>query len=93
MNKLQQLKREVSRIKNRNLKVETDKAWETSLFRKILIAVLTYIIIVLFFFINGLSKPFVNAIVPTLGFMLSTLTIPIFKKYWIRYIYREKRKK
>ena len=90
MDNLKQLKNEVRDIQNRNKKVEADKAWETSFLRKILIAVFTYLIIVLFFFIAKLSKPFVNAIVPTLGFVLSTLTIPIFKKYWIKHIYAKK---
>ena len=88
---VEQLKQEIISIKNRNKKVETDKAWETSIFRKVLIAVLTYIIIVIFFFTAGLSTPFINAIVPTLGFMLSTLTIPIFKKFWVKYIYKKKK--
>lgn len=90
MDNIEQLKNEVEAIKARNKKVEVDKAWETSISRKILIAVLTYFVIVLFFFMAGLPKPFVNAIVPTLGFVLSTLTIPVFKKYWIRYIHRDK---
>jgi len=42
-------KKEIKNIIKRNKKVEADKAWETSFSRKILIAVLTYIVIVLFF--------------------------------------------
>ena len=56
---------EIKKIKIRNKKVEADKAWETSIFRKVLIAILTYLVIVLFFHITNLSKPFINAIVPT----------------------------
>ena len=89
MDNFEQLKCEVENIKNRNKKVEADKAWEISFARKALIAVLTYLIIVLFFFIVKLPNPFVNALVPTLGFVLSTLTVPIFKKYWIKYIYNK----
>jgi preprotein translocase subunit SecF len=80
---------EIIKIKQRNRKVETDKAWETSLFRKIVIAILTYIVIVFFFFAAGLTKPFINAIVPTVGFVLSTLSISIFKKLWIKYFYKK----
>jgi hypothetical protein len=83
------IEKEILLIKDRNKKVEADKAWETSLFRKILIAVLTYIVVVLFFLAAGLSRPFINPIVPTLGFVLSTLSLPIFKKIWIRNIYRK----
>jgi hypothetical protein len=90
MNNLEQLKNEVETIKSRNKKVEADKAWETSISRKVLIAILTYLVIVLFFFMANLPKPFANAIVPTLGFILSTLTVPIFKKFWLKYLYRNK---
>lgn len=79
------LEKEIEKIKQRNARVEADKAWETSLFRKILIAALTYVVVVLFFMFADLPKPFVNAIVPTAGFVLSTLSIPLFKKFWIRH--------
>ena len=84
MDELEQLKNEIQQIKERNVRVEADKAWETSLSRKILIAVLTYIVITLFFLAADLPKPFVNALIPTLAFILSTLSIPFFKKIWMR---------
>ena len=83
------LEQEIDIIKKRNLRVEADKAWETSYFRKILVALLTYIVIVSFFLVSELPKPFINSIVPTLGFLLSTLTVPVFKKFWIRNFYRK----
>ncbi|MFA6445679.1 MAG: hypothetical protein WCW14_00300 [Candidatus Paceibacterota bacterium] len=84
MNELEQIRCDIQEIKDRNTRVEADKAWETSWSRKILIAILTYIVIVIFFYFAELSKPFLSAIVPTLGFVLSTLSIPFFKKLWIR---------
>lgn len=84
MENIEQLKNEIALIKERNRRVEADKAWETSFSRKILIAILTYIVVVLFFLAADLEKPFINAIVPALGFILSTLTVSILKKYWIR---------
>jgi len=72
-------------IEERNKKVELDKSWETSLARKIVISILTYFTIVLFFFVAQLPKPLINSIVPTLGFVLSTLSLPFFKRIWIRY--------
>lgn len=71
-------------IERRNNKVEADKAWETSLSRKIIIAILTYGVIVTFFTFAELPKPFINSIVPTIGFVLSTLSLPYFKKLWLR---------
>jgi hypothetical protein len=84
MNELIQIQKDIAEIKARNARVETEKAWETSLFRKVLIAILTYIVIVLFFFFAKLSKPFLSAIVPTVAFILSTASIPYFKKIWIK---------
>lgn len=84
MDELQELKNEIIEIKKRNARVEADKAWETSLFRKMLVAILTYAVIVLFFAVAGLPKPFVNAIVPTLGFLLSTLSVSYFKTVWLK---------
>ena len=79
------LEKEIQEIKQRNKKVEADKAWEISLTRKISIAILTYIVIVIFFYFAGLSKPFINSIVPALAFVLSTLSLPYLKKIWLKY--------
>ena len=73
-------------IEQRNKKVELDKAWETSWSRRIIIAILTYLTIVLFFYFAQLPKPFINSIVPTTGFVLSTLSLPFFKKLWLKYV-------
>ncbi|MFA6325029.1 MAG: hypothetical protein WCX46_02265 [Candidatus Paceibacterota bacterium] len=85
MNELEQIKKDIEEIKERNARVEIDKKWETSIFRKVLVAILTYTVIVIFFTFAHLSKPFLNAIVPTLGFVLSTASIPFFKKLWLKY--------
>jgi len=85
MEKLELLEKEIEQIKQRNKKVEIDKAWEISYTRKIIIAILTYIVVVLFFYFAKLTSPFINAIVPTIGFLLSTLSISLFKKLWIKY--------
>ncbi len=84
MTTLKQLEKEIENIKKRNKKVEADKAWETSLARKLIISILTYITVVVFFFVAEVPKPFVNAIVPSIGFILSTLSVPFFKKIWLR---------
>jgi len=88
MDSLKELKKEIDSIKQRNRRVETDKAWETSWTRKLLIVLLTYIFIVLFFYFAGLSNPLINAIIPTLAFIISTLTLTLFKDMWIKYIYK-----
>ncbi len=84
MDGIEQIQKEIAEIKARNLRVETEKAWETSLFRKVLIAILTYTVIVIFFIFAKLPKPFLGAIVPAIGFILSTLSVSYFKNIWIK---------
>ncbi|KKQ23874.1 MAG: hypothetical protein US40_C0010G0006 [Candidatus Roizmanbacteria bacterium GW2011_GWC2_37_13] len=86
---LKEIEKEISLIKERNNKVETDKAWETSLTRKILLFIFTYLAIGLYINVIGVEKPWLNAVVPSVGFLLSTLTLPFFKNLWKRYIYRK----
>jgi hypothetical protein len=81
--KLQDLETRISNIEARNKAVEFDKRWETSWTRKISLALLTYISILLYFAVIGVASPFLNAIVPTAGFMLSTLTLPFLKNIWL----------
>ena len=77
------VKKEIAGLKERNARVEADKAWETSWARRGLIAVLTYVVVLLFFLVAQLPNAFINAIVPTIGFLISTLTVDLVKKEWI----------
>lgn len=79
-----QLKQEINDIKERNKKVECDKAWETSWSRRIALACLTYGMIALFFLMTGFDRPYSSALVPTAGFLLSTLSLSLLKKWWIK---------
>jgi sterol desaturase/sphingolipid hydroxylase (fatty acid hydroxylase superfamily) len=81
------MKEDIEQIKQRNKKVESDKAWETSKTRRIIIALMTYFVIVIFLWSINAPHPWLNAIVPALGFILSTLTFPFFKRVWLKYIY------
>ena len=84
MDNIKQLEKEINEIKERNRRVELDKAWETSWIRKGILLALTYIVIVVFFYFASLPNPFVNSIVPAIAFVLSTLSLPFFKKMWLR---------
>lgn len=85
MTTIAKLSKEIDLIKQRNARVELDKKWETSLVRRILIAFLTYLIMILFMSSIGVNSPFLNAIIPTLGFLLSTLTLEKVKRLWLNY--------
>ncbi|MBI5123583.1 hypothetical protein HZA75_07025 [Candidatus Roizmanbacteria bacterium] len=85
MTSISDLEKEILAIKNRNKKVEIDKAWETSWARKFLLMIFTYLAIGFYLRAINIEKPWLNAIVPSIGFLLSTLTLPFFKKIWEKY--------
>ncbi|TAL15041.1 hypothetical protein EPN95_00850 [Patescibacteria group bacterium] len=74
--------RRLDTIEARNKKVEADKAWETSWVRRISIMVLTYIVVSAYLAFVVHINPWINALVPVIGFLLSTLTIEFIKKRW-----------
>jgi len=80
---IEELKKRIEDIEKRNKRVENDKAWETSFLRKVLIIVLTYVFAVLYLKIADTTNPFLGAVVPCVGFFLSTQTLNIIKKRWI----------
>ena len=71
-------------IQERSRRVEADKAWETSMFRKILIAFITYVVASIALYSIGAENFYVGAVIPTLGFLLSTLSLPSIKAWWIK---------
>ena len=83
------MRTEVKKLTERNKRVETDKAWETSKTRRIIIAVITYSVVVIFLYSIGATKPWLSALVPTVGFLLSTLTLSLIKKFWVDRIYKK----
>lgn len=84
MDNIKELEKRISDIEARNKRVEGDKAWETSALRKILIVILTYIFAVLYLKVADTTNPFFGAVVPTVGFYLSTQTLNVIKKKWLK---------
>lgn len=82
MDKLTDLEDRVVKIERRNRTVETDKAWETSATRRLFLILFTYLAIGLYMSAVNIVNPWLNAVAPSIGFLLSTLTLPIFKKIW-----------
>ena len=82
--RIEKLEKRIELIEERNKRVEGDKAWETSLLRRVLIIVLTYVFAVLYLTVAETSNPFLGAVVPCAGFFLSTLTIDFIKKRWLK---------
>ena len=84
MTTVSDLEKRVAVIERRNKRVETDKAWETSWARRGLLVLFTYLSVGFYLSAIQIPNPWLNAIVPSLGFLLSTLTLPFFKRVWIR---------
>ncbi len=81
---MENIEARIESIEARNKKVQADKAWETSWARRGLLALFTYLSIGLYLNAINIDRPWINAIVPAIGFMISTLTMPFFKRMWLR---------
>ncbi len=80
---MEELKERIESIENRNKRVELDKAWETSITRRLCIAILTYLIVVLYsYLISKNNNIFLSSLVPVIGFLLSTLSLRLVRKKW-----------
>lgn len=81
---MENLEQKIKKIEERNQRVEVDKAWETSWTRRALLTLFTYLAIGVYIWAMDIPRPWLNAVVPAVAFMLSTLTMPLFKKVWIK---------
>lgn len=80
---IKELEKEINEIKERNKRVELDKKWETSLTRKICIAILTYIVVIIYsILISKIDNVLLSSLVPVIGFILSTLSLNIIRRIW-----------
>ena len=86
MAKSNNTEKRLKNIEERNKKVEADKSWETSFTRRGLLTLFTYLAIGIYLRAVQIPQPWLNAIVPAVAFMLSTLTMPFFKRIWTRYV-------
>lgn len=84
MKSLQALETEIARINARNKRVEMDKAWETSVTRRVFISISTYLLISVFMMALGVEKPFISAIIPAVAYLISTLSLGVVKSWWMR---------
>jgi len=84
MASLQNLEERVAAIEGRNARVEADKAWETSFARRAALMIFTYLAVGAYLAAIGVPDAWLNAIVPAVAFMLSTLTLPYLKEIWLR---------
>lgn len=74
------LELEIAAMKERNRRVELEKAWETSGFRIFSITAATYAIAAAVLYFIGAKNFLSAAAVPTVGYWLSTLSLPSIKR-------------
>lgn len=82
---MKDIEKRIKNIEERNKKVEIDKQWETSYTRRLLLTLFTYLAIGIYLAVIKIPKPWLNAIVPAVVLMLSTLTVPFFMEVWLKY--------
>jgi hypothetical protein len=87
--RLQRLEAELELIKHRNTRVEADKAWETSRFRIISICVLTYFLSACMLYAIGGKRPWIDGVMPVLGFFISSRSLRLIKSLWVEKYYKK----
>ncbi len=83
MGDIMNIEKEIKDIKERNKRVEKDKAWETSWTRRIFIMILTYLVVIAYsYIIKKYDNILLSSLVPVIGFTLSTLSLKLVRKIW-----------
>ncbi len=90
MNDKSSIEERLSQIETRNSRVESDKAWETSNFRIFSISLITYIIATVVMFVIEVEEPWLGALIPTVGYYLSTQSLPAIKRWWVTNSWKKK---
>ena len=79
------IEQEITKIQQRNTRVERDKAWEKSKTRTVTICVVTYLIVLAYnILVSSKTNVFITSAVPVIGFFLSTLGLPVVRKIWTK---------
>ena len=86
---MEEVKKEIEKIKLRNKRVELDKKWETCITRRILICILTFIVVVCYTYATKkIDNIFLSSLVSN-WILLSTLSLKGIRKIWEKYINNE----
>lgn len=69
----------IAKLEARNSRVEADKAWETSWTRRLVLTSLIYLTVVFYLHFVIHIEPWINALVPVIGYFASTFTLGFLK--------------
>ncbi len=86
---LEELNQKVEKILERNKKVEQDKSWETSLFRRLFLAALTYIAVLLLLLIINAQYPLLAAMIPAAAYLIQQYSLPFLRNLWEKNFYKK----
>ncbi len=78
------LEKRVRIIEERNKHVEQEKKWESHPLRILSVSLLTYFIEAFVLYLIHDPKPFLSAIIPTVGFILSVQLVTTVRKILMR---------
>jgi hypothetical protein len=81
--RVQIIEEELRSIQARNKRVELEKAWEVSATRKVAVLILTYVIASIVLYLIDVQEFWLAAIIPTVGYLLSTLSVSWLKSRWL----------
>ena len=76
-------------IKERNRRVEADKAWETSKTRLLVLSTATFLIVLYFLLLTKAPDPYLNALLSAGAFPLQQATMPWLKRTWLARFYKK----
>lgn len=80
--RIEALETEIAAVKERNARVEADKAWETSRLRVCFLVGVTYAVTSLVFWLIAVPNAPLNALIPALAYYLSTRSLPVVRRWW-----------
>jgi hypothetical protein len=81
---LEEIRKEVGELRARNVRVEREKAWETSWTRRLVITGMTWLGAWVWLLGLGVDHAALQALVPSGAYAVSTLSIPVLRRWWIR---------
>ncbi len=87
--KSNEIENKMKQMLERNAKVEADKSWETSLARRAILAIATYVAVVIFLQIINAPNATLAALVPVGAYLLQQYSMPFLKKIWIKKFYKK----
>lgn len=78
------LEHELEFTRNQKRELQLHLAWDRSWTKIVLLTVVTYIVIAFVFYCIGSKKYFVNAIIPSVAYFISTRSLSFVKKIWLQ---------